>query len=156
MSELYFEDFDVGMRITEGPRRRVEKAEIIAFAKQFDPQFFHLDQEAARHSIFGELVASGWHTAAMTMWLLTQRQTKPAGGSIGLGFEALRWPIPVRPGDELRVESEIIDTRPSRSRPDRGLIKMRTRTLNQRGEVVQEVVANALVPRRPAAAGGVM
>jgi acyl dehydratase len=151
MSELYYEDFSVGTRITDGPRRRVEKAEIIAFARQFDPQYFHLDEEAARHSIFGGLVASGWHTAALTMWLLTQRESKPAGGSIGLGFDEMRWPTPVRPGDELSVESEVIDVRASKSRPDRGLIKMRTRTLNQRGEVVQEVVANALVPRRPTA-----
>jgi acyl dehydratase len=85
------------------------------------------------------------------MWLLTQRESKPAGGSIGLGFDEMRWPTPVRPGDELSVESEVIDVRASKSRPDRGLIKMRTRTLNQRGEVVQEVVANALVPRRPTA-----
>ena len=151
MSELYYEDFSVGMRITAGPRRRVGKADIIAFARQFDPQYFHLDEEAARHSIFGGLVASGWHTAALTMWLLTQRESKPAGGSIGLGFGELRWPTPVRPGDELHVESEIIDVRPSQSRPDSGLIKMRTRTFNQRGEVVQEVIANALVPRRGAA-----
>ena len=148
MSELYYEDFSVGMRMAAGPRRRVEKADIIAFARQFDPQFFHLDEEAARHSLFGGLVASGWHTAAVTMWLLTQREVKPAGGSIGLGFEAMRWPIPVRPGDELNVESEVLDMRVSQSRPDRGLIKMRTRTFNQRGEVVQEIVANALVPRR--------
>jgi acyl dehydratase len=150
MSELFFEDYTAGMRITESPRVRVDKDEIIAFAKKFDPQFFHLDEDAARHSIFGGLVASGWHTAALTMWLLTQRETRPAGGSIGLGFEEMRWPTPVRPGDELHIESEILEVRPSQSRPDRGLIKMRTRTLNQRGEVVQNVIANAMVPRRGA------
>jgi acyl dehydratase len=150
MSELFFEDYTAGMRITESPRVRVDKDEIIAFAKKFDPQFFHLDEDAARHSIFGGLVASGWHTAALTMWLLTQRETRPAGGSIGLGFEEMRWPTPVRPGDELHIESEILEVRPAQSRPDRGLIKMRTRTLNQRGEVVQNVIANAMVPRRGA------
>lgn len=148
MTELFFEDYAVGLRMTESPRVRVEKVDIIAFAREFDPQYFHLDEEAARHSIFGGLVASGWHTAALTMRLLTQREPKPAGGSIGLGFDELRWPVPVRPGDELHIESEVIDVRASKSRPDRGLIKIRTRTLNQRGEVVQEVVANALVPRR--------
>ena len=149
MSELFLEDYTIGQRITESPRVRVTKDDIIAFAKQFDPQFFHLDEDAARHSIFGGLVASGWHTAALTMRLLTQRESKPAGGSVGLGFDELRWPIPVRPGDELYIESDVLDVRPSKSRPDRGLVKLRTRTLNQRGEVVQEVVANALVPRRP-------
>jgi acyl dehydratase len=150
MSELFLEDYTVGMRITQSPRIRIEKDEIIAFAKKFDPQYFHLDEEAARNSIFGDLVASGWHTAALTMWLMTQRDARPAGGSVGLGFDEMRWPTAVHPGDELRIESEVLDVRPSKSRPDRGLIKMRTRTLNQRDEVVQEVVANALVPKRGA------
>ncbi|HML07138.1 MAG TPA: MaoC family dehydratase [Xanthobacteraceae bacterium] len=150
MTELYFEDFAVGQTFTDSGRLRVEKDEIIAFAKKFDPQFFHLDEEAARSSIFGGLVASGWHTAAMTMRLLTEREAKPVGGTIGLGFEELHWPIPVRPGDELRVEGEVIAMRPSNSRPDYGLLKMRTRTLNQHGEVVQEIINKAIVPRRPA------
>jgi acyl dehydratase len=150
MSELYLEDFAVGQAFPASPRLRVGKEEIIAFAKQYDPQFFHLDEDAARHSIFKGLVASGWHTAALTMRLITQRDFKPAGGSIGLGFDELRWPMPVRPGDELHIETEVLDVRPSKSRPDRGLLKMRTRTFNQNNEVVQEVIANALVPRRPA------
>ena len=151
MAGLYFEDFKAGRVFGSARSIRVEKDEIIAFAKKYDPQFFHLDEEAARSSIFGGLVASGWLTAALTMRLLTEREAKPAGGSIGLGFDELRWPIPVRPGDELRVESEIIDVRPSRSRPDRGVVKMRTRTFNQHGQVVQEIVNIALVPRRPPA-----
>lgn len=151
MAGLYFEDFKVGQVFGSARSIRVEKDEIIAFAKKYDPQFFHLDEEAARHSIFGGLVASGWLTAALTMRLLTEREAKPAGGSIGLGFEELRWPIPVRPGDELRVESEILDVRPSKSRPDRGVVKMRTRTFNQHDQVVQEIVNIALVPRRPPA-----
>jgi len=154
MAELYFEDFKVGHVLGSARSVRVEKDEIIAFAKKYDPQFFHLDEEAARNSIFGGLVSSGWLTAALTMRLLTEREAKPAGGSIGLGFEGLRWPIPVRPGDELRAESEILDVRPSRSRTDRGVVKMRTRTFNQRGEVVQEIVNIALVPRRPSAESG--
>ncbi len=151
MAGLYFEDFKVGQVLGSARSIRVDKDEIIAFAKKYDPQFFHLDEEAARSSIFGGLVASGWLTAALTMRLLTEREAKPAGGSIGLGFEELRWPIPVRPGDELRVESEILDVRPSRSRPDRGVVKMRTRTFNQHGQVVQEIVNIALVPRSPPA-----
>ncbi len=151
MAGLYFEDFKVGQVFGSARSIRVDKDEIIAFAKKYDPQFFHLDEEAARSSIFGGLVSSGWLTAALTMRLLTEREAKPAGGSVGLGFEELRWPIPVRPGDELRVESEILDVRPSRSRPDRGVVKMRTRTFNQHGQVVQEIVNIALVPRSPPA-----
>lgn len=152
MSERYFEDFAVGQIFKPSGRVRVEKDEIIAFAKTFDPQPFHLDEEAARHSIFGTLVASGWHTAALTMSLIARSEYRAAGGTIGLGFESLRWPIPVLPGDELRIETEVLETRPSKSRPDRGLLKMRTRTFNQNGAVVQEVIANGMVPRRPARA----
>jgi acyl dehydratase len=149
MSERYFEDFAVGQVFTPGGRVKVEKDEIIAFARKFDPQPFHLDEQAARKSIFGRLVASGWHTAAMTMSLVARSEFRPAGGTIGLGFDGMRWPIPVLPDDELRIESEVIEMRPSKSRPDRGLIKMRTRTLNQHGEIVQELISNAMVPRRP-------
>ena len=148
MNERYFEDFAVGQVFKPSGRVRVEKDEIIAFAKKFDPQPFHLDEETARKSIFGRLVASGWHTAAMTMSLIARSEYRATGGTIGLGFDDLRWPIPVVAGDELRIESEVLATRPSQSRPDRGLIKMRTRTLNQNDEMVQEVIGNALVPRR--------
>jgi acyl dehydratase len=148
MNERYFEDFAVGQVFKPSARVRVEKAEIIAFAKKFDPQPFHLDEEAARKSIFGRLVASGWHTAALTMSLVARSEYRAVGGTIGLGFDGLRWPIPVLPGDELRIESEVLEVRPSKSRPDRGLIKMRTRTFNQNDEVVQELIANAMVPRR--------
>jgi acyl dehydratase len=149
MSERYFEDFAVGQVFKPAGRVRVEKDEIIAFAKKFDPQFFHLDEEAARKSIFGRLVASGWHTAAMTMSLVARSEYRSAGGTVGLGLEGMRWPIPVFPGDELRIETEVLEMRPSKSHPDRGLMKLRTRTLNQNGEAVQELIANAMVPRRP-------
>ena len=149
MRERFLEDFAVGQVFSPAARLRVEKDEIIAFATRFDPQAFHLDEEAARNSIFRGLVASGWHTAALTMRLMTKSEFKPAAGSIGLGFDELRWLVPVRPGDELRIESEVIEVRPSKSRPDLGLMKMQTRTLNQNGQVVQEFVAVALVPRRP-------
>ena len=148
MSERYFEDFAVGEVFKPSGRVRVEKDEIIAFAKKFDPQFFHLDEEAARKSIFGRLVASGWHTAAMTISLVARSEYRSAGGTIGMGFEDMRWPAPVYPGDELRIETEVLEMRASKSRPDRGVMKLRTRTLNQNDEAVQELVAYAMVPRR--------
>ncbi len=150
MSGQFLEDFAVGQTFTPNRRLRAGKDAIIAFAKEFDPQPFHVDEDAARGSIFGGLAASGWHTAAMTMRLIADSEFKPAGGTLGLGFDTLRWPLPVRPGDELHIESEVIEVRPSKSRPDRGLLKVRTRTLNQNGEVVQELVSNLMVPRRPA------
>ena len=151
MSERYFEDFVVGQVFKPSGRVQVEKDEIIAFAKRYDPQPFHLDEEAGRKSIFGRLVASGWHTAALTMGLIARSEYRSAGGTIGLGFDGMRWPIPVLPGDELRIETEVLEMRPSRSRPDYGLMKLRTQTFNQQGKIVQEVVGNAMVPRRPAA-----
>jgi acyl dehydratase len=151
MTERYFEDLTVGQVFKPSGRVRMEKDEIIAFAKRYDPQPFHLDEDAARKSIFGRLVASGWHTAAVTMGLIARSENRPVGGTIGLGFDELRWPMPVFPGDELRIETEVLEMRPSKSRSDRGLVKMRTRTLNQHGQVVQEVIGVAMVPRRPTA-----
>jgi acyl dehydratase len=151
MSDRYFEDFAVGDVHKPVGRVRVEKDEIIAFAKQYDPQPFHLSDEGGRKSIFGRLVASGWHTAALTMRLVAGSEYRAVEGTIGLGTDNLRWPIPVVPGDELRIESEVIEKRPSNSRPDRGLLKIRTRTFNQAGQVVQELIANAMVPRHPPA-----
>ncbi len=150
MTERYFEDFAVGQVFKPSGRVRVSKDEIIAFAQTFDPQPFHLDEDAARGSIFGRLVGSGWHTAALTMSLIARSEYRPARGTIGLGFEDLRWPQPLIPGDELRIETEILETRPSRSRPGWGLLKMRTRTFNQNGEIVQELIANVMAPCRPA------
>jgi len=149
MSERFLEDFAVGEVLASKRRLRVGKDELIAFAKQFDPQPFHLDEIAARKSIFEDLVASGWYTAAMTMRLVTESEFRSAAPTIGLGFDELRWPIPVRPGDELRIESEVLDVRVSKSRPNQGLLKTRILTFNQQGQVVQRVVANELVPRRP-------
>ena len=147
LSERYLEDFSVGQRFGSG-RLRIDKERIFAFAAEFDPQPFHLDEAAARHSIFGGLVASGWHTAAVTMRLLFDSELKPAGGIIGAGLDECRWPRPVRPGDELRVECEVIEVRPSKSRPEQGLIKLRTTTLNQDDEAVLVHVVNMVVPRR--------
>ena len=148
VTERYLEDFAVGQIYRSG-RLTVDKDRIKAFAAEFDPQPFHLDDEAARGSIFRGLAASGWHTAAVTMRLLVESELKPAGGIVGAGFDEFRWPLPVRPGDELSLESEILEVRPSRSRPDQGLVKVRTTTRNQNGDAVQISVGNLVVPRRP-------
>jgi acyl dehydratase len=148
MTERYLEDYAVGQRFGSG-RMTVDIAAMKAFAAEFDPQPFHLDEAAARASIFGALAASGWYTAAVSMRLLVESDLEPVGGIIGLGFEELRWPRPVWPGDELRVETEVLELRPSRSRPTHGVVKARTTTLNQRDEPVQVLVANLWVPRRP-------
>ena len=147
LSGRYLEDFTVGQTFGSG-RLRIDQEQIFAFAAEFDPQPFHLDEAAARHSIFGGLCASGWHTAAVTMRLLLDSDLKPAGGLIGAGLDECRWPRPVRPGDELRIECEVLDVRPSKSRPEQGLVKLRTTTLNQDGEAVLMHVVNLVVPRR--------
>lgn len=150
MTLHYFDDLAPGQRFTGATRARVDEEAIKAFAREFDPQPFHLDNEAARDSLFGSLAASGWHTAALTMRLLVGSEPKLAGGIIGAGFDELRWPLPVRPGDELRVELEVLEVRPSRSKPTQGLVKLRTTTLNQHDQAVQISVGNLVVPRRPA------
>ena len=144
----YLEEFAAGQKYGGDARLRVEVERVKSFAAEFDPQPFHLDENAAGASMFKGLAASGWHTAAMTMRLLVASDLKPAGGIIGAGFDELRWPLPVRPGDELRVESEILEVRPLKSRADRGVVKVKTTTLNQRGEAVQVSVGNLFVPRR--------
>lgn len=145
---LYLDDIAPGQRFNGTTRIRIEDDRIKTFAAEFDPQPFHLDEAAAADSIFRGLAASGWHTAAVTMRLLVESEFKPAGGIVGAGFDELRWPRPLRPGDELRVESEVLEVRPSKSRPDQGLVKLRTTTLNQDGEPVQISVGNVLVPCR--------
>ena len=148
MSRHYLEDYAVGQKYGSG-HLKVEKERVKSFAAEFDPQPFHLDEEAARDTLFRGLAASGWHTAALTMRLLVDSEFKPAGGIVGAGFDEFRWPKPVRPGDELRVESEILEVRPSKSRPEQGMLKVRTTTYNQDGEAVQISVGNLVVARRP-------
>ena len=148
MSELYLEDLHVGDRFGS-EKIEVTVESIKGFAREWDPQQFHLDEKAAEESIFKGLSASGWHTAAMSMKLFVTGELKLAGGSVGLGVDELRWPRPVRPGDVLRVETEILDARASRSKPDRGIIRIRNVTTNQRGEVVQTFMAFVMVRRRP-------
>ncbi|MET0482018.1 MAG: MaoC family dehydratase [Aestuariivirgaceae bacterium] len=147
MTALYFEDFAVGQTYGS-PRRRIEAERIKSFAGEFDPQPFHLDEATARETFFGGLAASGWHTAALTMRLLVDSALTPAGGLIGAGADELRWPRPVRPGDELWLESEVLEVRPSKSRADIGLVKVRTTTYNQENQPVQVLVSNLVVPRR--------
>jgi acyl dehydratase len=144
----FLEDFAVGQTFDSG-RLQVDRDRIRSFAAEFDPQPFHLDEEAARKSFFSGLAASGWHTAAMTMRLLVESELKPAGGILGAGFDEFRWPKPVRPGDELHLQIEVLETRASKSNPERGVIKVRTTTLNQNNEPVQISVGNLIVPRRP-------
>src|SRR2546430_90916 len=130
MPERYLEDFVVGQTFGSG-RVRVDRERIKTFAAEFDPQPFHLDEEAASNTIFRGLAASSLYTAALTMRLLVESEFKPAGGIVGVGLDELRWPLPVRPGDELRVETEILEIRPSKSHPHHGRIKARAKTLYQ-------------------------
>jgi acyl dehydratase len=147
--ELYLDDLHVGQRFTSGAHR-LDKAQIKAFANQFDPQPFHTDEHAAERTFFKGLAASGWHTAAITMRLNVESGLPLAGGFVGAGGE-LSWPAPTRPGDVLHVESEVVEVAPSRSRPDRGTIVLLSRTINQRGDVVQITKARLVVPRKVAA-----
>lgn len=149
---LFLEDLTEGMRFAAGPVP-IEAEEIKGFAARYDPQPFHLDEAAARGTLFGSLAASGWHTAALTMRLLTEALPF-AYGVIGRGGE-VEWPRPTRPGDRLRVECEVLAVQVSRSRPADGWATVRTTTLNQAGEAVQVLTARLLVPRRAAAAGSV-
>ena len=147
MTELYLEDFTVGRRFVS-TAHTLDAQQIKAFARQFDPQPFHTDEEAAKSSFFHGLAASGWHTAAVTMSLLVKSGMPIAGGLIGAGGE-LTWPRPTRPGDTLTVESEVLAVTPSRSRPERGMITVRSITKNQNGEAVQDMTTRMLVWRRP-------
>jgi acyl dehydratase len=147
-SVRFLEDFTVGERF-ETPDREVGTDEIIAFASDFDPQYFHVDPAAARSSVFGGHVASGWHTAGMTMRLLLDHGPAVSGGLVGLGAEELRWG-PLRGGDRIRVVGEVVEVRRSRSGGPRGVVKLRLRTLNQRDEEVQHMVTAILVPARGA------
>jgi acyl dehydratase len=147
MNERFLEDFAVGQRL-ETAGYTVTRDEIVAFARQWDPQPFHLDEAAAERSVFKGLAASGWHTAGITMRLTVQGPLRVAGGLVGRGVESLEWPRPVRPGDTLRVESEVLEIRPSATRKDRGTVKVRHETRNQSGDVVQRMVVTLLVPRR--------
>ncbi len=144
---LYLEDLHVGQRFTSATHT-VDEAQIKTFAAQFDPQPFHLDEAAASDTLFKGLVASGWHTAAITMRLNVETGLPFAGGLIGAGGD-ITWPAPTRPGDTLRVESEVVEIIPSRSKPDRGIAVVVSQTINQRNEVVQILKAKLVIVRNP-------
>jgi len=148
VSARYLDDLQAGDRFTSA-EHVLDEAQIKSFAAQFDPQPFHLDHEAAKATLFGGLAASGWHTAAITMRLLVGGGLPIAGGIIGTGGE-IRWPKPTRPGDVLHVETEVTSVTPSRSRPERGMVVVRSETRNQHGDVLQQSVYKLVVPRRPA------
>jgi acyl dehydratase len=145
---IYLDDLAVGRRFVTGSTILTLEG-CKAFAYEFDPQPFHLDEAAARDSVLGRIAASGWYTAALSMRLLVQSEMMIAGGLIGLGGE-MTWPRPTYPGDTLHVESEVLAIRVSQSKPDRGVVTMRNQTMNQHGEPVQVVVVKMMVPRRPA------
>ena len=143
---VYFDDLQVGQRFTSGAQV-IDQQQMIDFARQYDPQPFHVDPGAAKNLFFKGLVASGWYTAAISMRLLVDSGPQIAGGLIGMGAE-IAWPRPTYPGDVLQVETEITELRESKSRPDRGFATIRCETRNQRGETVQLLTCKVVVPRR--------
>lgn len=148
---IYLDDLSVGDQFKSG-EHAMDEAQIRAFATQFDPQPFHLDDEAARGTLFGGLAASGWHTAAVTMRLQVTSGLPIAGGIVGAGGE-LSWPRPTRATDVLHVVSDVLQIQPSKSKPDRGMVTVRSETRNQHGDVLQLSTVRIVVPRRPAADG---
>jgi acyl dehydratase len=150
--DLYFEDFTAGREFrTDGAT--VTEAQILEFALAFDPQPFHLDVEAAKQSIFGGLIASGFHTMALTFRLFAQTRALAACSLGSPGVDELRWLRPVRPGDTLRAVVRVVEQRPSTSKPDRGIVRLHWTTLNQSGEPVLTMTSMQLVRRRPGAPG---
>jgi acyl dehydratase len=149
MPDIFLDDLAAGQSYDLG-RRRVGREEILAFARAYDPQSFHVDEEAARDSIYGGLIASGWHTASMFMRLLVDGFLGRAAALGSPGVDELRWLKPVRPGDELAGRLEILEVRPSQTRPDRGLARCRSEVVNQHGETVLSFVATIFFGRRGA------
>lgn len=146
----YLEDLSPGQVYRSTGSVVLTEEDVLDFGRAYDPQPFHIDAEAARHSFFGGLAASGWHTAAATMRLMVTQGPAIAGGIIGAGVEDLRWPRATRPGDELTLEVEVLDVREMRSKPGLGMAKLQVTTLNQRGEAAQVMVCKLVVPKRVA------
>ena len=147
---FYFEDFAIGEKLTAGSIV-LTKEHAIAFAREYDPQYFHTDEEAAKSGLWHGLVASGWNTAAVSMRLkISTKLGKVAGGLVGLGIESMKWPRPVYPGDELRIEIVIMEKRVSTSKPSHGVIRYRLETFNQKQEKVLELLTSVWVPLRHA------
>jgi acyl dehydratase len=149
VTDRYFQDYVPGTTSEHGPIP-VEEAEVIDFARRFDPQPFHVDAQAAAEGPFGGLIASGWHSCALMMRLLAQEYLSPASSLGSPGIDELRWIRPVRPGDRLTLRATVQDARPSRSKPDRGLVTTRVELVNQSSEVVLTLVAMNLIRVRPA------
>ena len=147
LQDRWFEDYVPGT-VHDLGSVVVDEQEVIAFARQFDPQPFHLDKERAKESVFGGLIASGWHTACMTMRLIVDRYLSEVSSEGSPGIDELRWLRPVRPGDQLTVRITILDARRSRSRPERGIVRSQTETLNQDGEVVMHLTSTIFIRRR--------
>ena len=148
MSKIYFEDIAVGDK-TISESRTVTKEEILDFAHKYDPQPFHIDEEAAKKSIYGGLIASGWHTASTLMRLLVDNMTNNRAGLGSPGFDDLRWILPIRPSDSLRYESTVIEARKSESRPDMGIERAEIKLFNQNDEVVLSMKSIGMVKTRP-------
>jgi acyl dehydratase len=149
VTKRYWEDFAVGEELALGATPPVTEEAIVAFARQYDPQYFHLDPVRAKESIFGGLVASGWHTASMVMRLWVDAVVSHTVSMGSPGVEDLRWPAPVRPGDTLTSRAVVLETRPSKSRPEMGLVRWRAETSNQRDELVFTMTGTSFIGRRP-------
>jgi len=148
---LYFEDFVVGLRRELGSRS-LSAEQMIAFAREYDPQPFHIDADAAAHSPFGSLIASGWQTCAVTMRILCDSFLLDSASMGSPGVDEVRWTKPVRPGDTLTVFSTVIEARASRSKPDRGVVVSSTEVVNQHGEIVMTMRGMTMLATRPAGA----
>lgn len=146
---LYLEDFKPGDAFEFG-RHTFTREEIVAFARQYDPQPFHVDEEAARRSIYGGLIASGWQTVGVTFRLAVEGLIGRVASLGSPGVDEIRWLRPVRPGDTIQARAEVLEVRSSASKPDRGVIRIRYEALNQRGETVLTMVGVGLFGRRPA------
>ena len=145
--ELYYNDFTLGQRMESASSITIEKADAIGFAQQFDPQPYHIDDEGAKNTMFGELIVSGWHTAAVSMRLKLETDFRyVAGGLLGLGVEYLRWPRPTFPGDTLRIVITVLEKRQSNSKPDKGIIKYKLETFNHTNDLVMEMVTSVIMP----------
>ena len=149
MATIHFDDFAPGQVYPLG-RRTLARDEVVAFARDWDPQPFHLDEQASARSIYGGLIASGWHTVCVFMRLFADGLLQRSAAMGSPGVDEVRWLRPVRPGDTLEARLEVLEVRPSRSKPDRGIIRIRNVTTNQNGEVVQSFLASVLVRRKPA------
>ncbi|MCF8881249.1 MaoC family dehydratase [Erythrobacter sp. SN021] len=144
----FYEDIEIGRERAFG-QYQVTREEVMEFASKYDPQSFHLDEEAAAQTHFGRLSASGWHTCSMTMAMMVENMKQEKSAGLGSpGIDHLRWKKPVYPGDTLRCETEVIEKRRSQSRPEMGIFKTRIRTLNQHDEVVLEMQSNGLIRTR--------